>query len=386
MSLDARVPILLVDDRAENLLTLETVLKEPRYELVRASSGQEALEKLAQREYALVLLDVQMPDMDGFETARRIKLYPASRQPPIIFITAVNKELVHVFRGYKFGAIDYVLKPFDDDILRAKVAVIVDLFQKTAQLQKREQELSQLNAQLSQEIRERKRLEDEIMTVSEREQQRIGQDLHDGLCQQLMGLALSCKMLAWQVGKKAPEEAEKIARFSDTITQIITETRELVKGLLYPAMLESGDLAMALYELASVTEIQTAIACQVEVQGPIILQDRAVALHLYRIAQEAVTNAVKHSKAAHILIKVDGRDEASGLRLVITDDGIGLPKDKRCSQSGMGLRIMRHRANMIGASFQVDRASRGGTTVVCWLAAATSAPRGNPVEVLAVSA
>jgi PAS domain S-box-containing protein len=132
--------ILIVDDKPENLLTLEAIL-EPLCQsrntvMVRALSGDEALKQLLNDEFALILLDVQMPGIDGFETAAFIKERPRSRHIPIIFVTAINKDQQHVFKGYSAGAVDYISKPFDPDILKSKVAVFIELFQKTEQVRR----------------------------------------------------------------------------------------------------------------------------------------------------------------------------------------------------------------------------------------------------------
>jgi len=143
--------ILLVDDRPENLLALEAILEPLGQTLVRANSGEEALRGLLDGDYAVILLDVQMPGLDGFETAALIKQRERTRNIPIIFLTAISKDEVHVFKGYQVGAVDYVFKPFDPDMLRSKVAVFIELWEKNEQLraqaeQIKEQELAALRA------------------------------------------------------------------------------------------------------------------------------------------------------------------------------------------------------------------------------------------------
>ncbi|HWC44772.1 MAG TPA: response regulator, partial [Casimicrobiaceae bacterium] len=123
-----QVDILIVDDRAENLLALEAILEPLHQHLVRASSGEEALRRLLERDFALILLDVQMPGMNGFETARIIKSRERTKYIPIIFLTAISKEEAYVFEGYSVGAVDYLFKPFQPEILRSKVAAFVDLY------------------------------------------------------------------------------------------------------------------------------------------------------------------------------------------------------------------------------------------------------------------
>jgi PAS domain S-box-containing protein len=138
-----RAKLLLVDDRPENLLALEAILEPLETDLVRASSGEEALRRLLHEEFAAILLDVQMPGMDGFQTAELIKRRERTSHVPILFLTAISKDAEHIFRGYSAGAVDYLLKPFDPLILRAKVAVFIDLWQKTMEIRRRDSLLAE---------------------------------------------------------------------------------------------------------------------------------------------------------------------------------------------------------------------------------------------------
>ena len=140
-AVEPRASILIVDDHPANLVALEAILAPLGHELVMARSGEEALRHILQREFALILLDVQMADMNGFETAGLIKQHPRSRHIPIIFITAVSRDAVHVFRGYSQGAVDYLVKPFDADILRSKTAVFIELFLRGEKLKLQERML-----------------------------------------------------------------------------------------------------------------------------------------------------------------------------------------------------------------------------------------------------
>jgi response regulator RpfG family c-di-GMP phosphodiesterase len=131
---DDKAKILLVDDREENLIALEAILSSLDQDLVRARTGEQALKALLTDEYAVILLDIVMPGMDGFETARDIKRRRKTRDVPIIFLTAVNSDPDYAFRGYAAGAVDFIAKPFDPWVLRAKVSVFVDLHTKNLQL------------------------------------------------------------------------------------------------------------------------------------------------------------------------------------------------------------------------------------------------------------
>jgi PAS domain S-box-containing protein len=154
-----RACILIVDDRPENLIALEAILESLGHELVRATSGEEALRQILRRDFALVLLDVQMPGMNGFETARLIKGRERSRHLPIIFLTAINKDEEYVFEGYSHGAVDYLSKPFNPAILRSKVNVFVDLYLKNQQL-RRQADLLRESERRELELEHRARLQE----------------------------------------------------------------------------------------------------------------------------------------------------------------------------------------------------------------------------------
>src|SRR5262245_36351544 len=139
--LSGKPKLLLVDDKPANLLALEAVLGDTEYELIRASSGPQALELLRQHDFALVLLDVQMPEMDGFETAQRMKAMPQGKDVPIIFITAIYSDDPYVRKGYLSGGVDYFCKPFDTEILRMKVRVYASFRQRDILLQERERRI-----------------------------------------------------------------------------------------------------------------------------------------------------------------------------------------------------------------------------------------------------
>src|SRR5437016_7087386 len=138
---EIEVNILLVDDRADGLLALEAVLASPQLHLIKARSGQEAIACLEKQEFAVVLLDVQMPLMDGFQTAALIKQRPLWQNIPILFVTAINKDTPYIHEGYKMGAVDYIFKPFDPFILKSKVDVFAKLYRQTVRIRTALEEL-----------------------------------------------------------------------------------------------------------------------------------------------------------------------------------------------------------------------------------------------------
>lgn len=130
MSPEEKVKILLVDDKPNNLILLEAILDSPAYQLIKASSGKEALKCLLNEDVALILLDIMMPEMDGFETAKLIKQRDGSKDIPIIFITAIDQDADTIVKAYSAGAVDYIFKPFDPTTLQSKVSIFVDLYKK----------------------------------------------------------------------------------------------------------------------------------------------------------------------------------------------------------------------------------------------------------------
>ncbi len=145
---DEKQNILLVDDRPENLLVLESILESPDMNLIKTTSGNEALGLILERDYALVLLDVQMPDMDGFETAELLRGPEKTKHIPIIFVTAISKDQEHIFKGYESGAVDFLFKPIEPEILRSKVRIFCELHKQKIIIQKQLSEITQLHTQL----------------------------------------------------------------------------------------------------------------------------------------------------------------------------------------------------------------------------------------------
>lgn len=231
-----------------------------------------------------------------------------------------------------------------------------------------ERQVRQRTAALTDEMAERERLERELLEISEREQRRIGQDLHDGLCQHLTGATLAGQVLEEKLAALNLSEASDAKKVVEIVEDGINLSRRLAKGL-YPVEMEADGLMLALEEFAATSSELFKVACRFECDSPVLFHDPATAGHLYRIAQEAVGNAIKHGKARNILIRLDASEEATVLS--VKDDGVGLP-EPLSKNRGIGLRIMAHRTAMIGGKFNVCRAENGGTLVTCELDAKTN--------------
>lgn len=216
-------------------------------------------------------------------------------------------------------------------------------------------------AALTDEICESQRLEREVLASAERERRIMGHDLHDGLCQHLAGTAIVAHVLADRIDQRDPELTSEARRVVALVQEAIHQSRLMAKGMLVPTV-EDGDLPAALRELAEQVRTQFRVACAVElVDVPAVLAPE-MAIQLYRIAQEAVSNAARHGQARLIRVAVTGR--AHTLELAITDDGSGLPPPHARGQ-GMGLRVMGHRAAMVGGTCHAAALPAGGTLVHC---------------------
>ena len=215
------------------------------------------------------------------------------------------------------------------------------------------------------DITERKRLEKEVLEISDREQHRIGHDLHDGLGQQLTGIELMCQVLEQTLAAKSKAEARHAAEIAQCVREAITHARGLARGLS-PVAMESEGLMSALQELAATTEKVFRVSCQFHCDPPVLVRHHAVAMHLFRIPQEAVSNAIKHGKARRIEIQLKVAHERTVLS--VKDYGVGFPK-KLPRKRGLGLLIMHYRTNLIGGSLVIEKNAEGGTTVTCSLQA-----------------
>jgi len=225
----------------------------------------------------------------------------------------------------------------------------------------RTEELTEANKQLLQEIEERKRLERALLDISERERRRIGRELHDSIGQLFTGITFMAKVLEHRLDAKLPDEAANVAAIAKLVHEAMDQTRSLAKGL-EPVDLDAGSLMSALQEFAATTQNLFGIHCTFKYDKLIPIDDAEVAVHIYRIAQEAVTNAIKHGKAKNIQIGLASvRDKSV---LTVKNDGVDLPQVLP-KNKGMGLQIMDRRAEMVDGSLDIRRGDEGGTVVTC---------------------
>jgi two-component system, LuxR family, sensor kinase FixL len=241
-------------------------------------------------------------------------------------------------------------------------------------VRKRTAELSATNRQLKKEIERRKGLEGEILAVSDREQQRLGQELHDGLCQHLTAVAFMARSIATRLKNHRVIDAADIEKIAQLVNDAASDARDLSRAL-HRMDVDSAGLVTALQDLVD-REIWK-IPCRLEVKPSFHIGDDVASAHLFRIAREGVINANKHAHAREIVITLERVGKEMVLR--VTDDGVGVSKEGELRR-GLGLHIMNYRAQVMGGRLEIDSPKRGGTCVSCYLpdgAAQSGKLRGN---------
>ncbi len=351
----APVTILVVDDDPGLTCLIERELRREGFKTAAVGSGQDATQWLQQHRADLLLLDLKLPDMEG--PALIGSMLSMGRSVPFIIITGQGDERVAVDM-MKRGALDYLVK--DVNFIEFVPTVVRRAL---TQLDKERR----LNASES----DRLRLEQEILQISEREQQRIGRDLHDDLGQQLAGLSIMATMLSRSLAARAAPEVAASSQISELLKKTVALTRSLARGL-HPVAAEPDGLMSALHDLAARMTSLFQIDCQFEAAASVQMDDNSAATHLYRIAQEAVSNSVKHGHAQHVRISLSA--DAGVITLVVSDDGCGITAPDP-QQQGMGLRIMHYRAGMIGGHVSLTPHPSGGTCVTCTLPLYRPAPQ-----------
>ena len=228
-------------------------------------------------------------------------------------------------------------------------------------VRERTRELRVANKELKSEIEKRRGLEGEILGVSDREQQRLGQELHDGLCQHLTAVAFMARSIALRLKNHRVIDAADIEKIADLVNNAARDTRNISQAL-HRADVDAASLVNAMQDLVDREIWKT--PCRLEVKPSFHIDNDTAATHLYRIAREAVINANKHAHAREIVIRLERSRRETILR--ITDDGVGFPKDPT-SKQGLGLHIMNYRAQLLGGRLQIDSVKDGGTCVSCYV-------------------
>ena len=344
---------------------------------------------------ALLLTEEALESAQGSLLLDLLKAQPPWSELPLIILTSGGESrragLLNV-AARAAGSVTLLERPISTLTLLRSVQVALhsrrrqyqvrDLVTQLANLnemleyrvRERTAELSAANKQLKNEIRRRKGLEGEILEISDREQQRLGQELHDGLCQHLTAVAFMARSVALRLKNHRVIDAADIEKIAELVNDAATDTRNLSRAL-HRFDVDAASMVRALQDLVD-REIWR-VPCRLEVKPSFHIEDDTAAAHLYRIAREAVINANKHAQAREIIVQLERSPK--GMVLRVTDDGVGVSKERELRR-GLGLHIMNYRAQLMGARLEIDSPKRGGTCVSCYLpdgAAQSGKLRGN---------
>ena len=401
MTEDRRVELLLVDDRAENLLALEAILEPLGQRLVSAHSGEEALKAVLKHDFACILLDVQMPDMNGFDAAQIIKSREKSRYIPIIFLSAISKEDAYVFKGYSMGAVDYVFKPFNPDVLRSKVAVFVDLYLKQQQIreqaellaesERRELELQHRAAllesearstaqltELNTQLKERQKELEQAMGVRNRFYASMSHELRTPINAVIGYSTLMIDNIYGPLNEKQREGLQRTLRAARHLLELVNDVLDLSK-------IEAGKIELTLQSVSIPTLIEdlfVTVRPLADEHGTslsfnhtddplnIVTDPRRVR----QILLNLLSNAIKFGMKKPIEVSCE-RTEDGGVVISVKDEGEGISAEDQSRifeefvqvsptqqlGTGLGLPISRRLATLLDGSLEVESAPGKGS-------------------------
>jgi len=345
MTAKEKVNILMVDDQPAKLMSYEVILNELGENLVKASSGKAALELLLKNDFAVVLMDVSMPEIDGFEMADIIHQHPRFQKTAIIFISGVHLTELDQIKGYQRGAVDYIPVPVVPELLRAKVSVFAELHRKSRQLEILNKELRRLSVSL--------------IATQDEERRRIARELHDGLGQDLTVAKIMLQGVI-RDEQSAESKEQVVADISKLIDGALQQVRS-VSYLLHPPLLDEVGLCSALGWYVDGLTKRGGIEITLETQPQEFPRLGAeLETTLFRIIQEALTNVFRHSRASKACVSLERKENE--IAVGILDDGVGVPDEIlefRPDSIGVGISGMRQRVKEFGGELLLRNANPG---------------------------
>jgi signal transduction histidine kinase len=342
---EQKLNILMVDDQPGKLLSYEVILSELGENLIKANSGREALDHLLRTNIAVVLMDVSMPELDGFEIADMIREHPRFQNTAIIFISAVRLSDFDRLRAYERGAVDYISVPVVPELLRAKVSVFTELHRKRHQMESLNQELRVLSARL--------------LAAQDDERRRIARELHDGLGQELSAVKIMTDGLARP--NQAAGSIQQTAKDCSAILDHAIQQIRTMSHLLHPPLLDEIGLQSAVQHYLRGLTDRSGIKASLRTDPATFPRlNPETETTIFRVVQEALTNVVRHSGAAQAdvaLVRSDGH-----ITLSITDDGKGMSRETLQFQPGsvgIGIAGMRQRIKELGGQVRLENKEPG---------------------------
>jgi len=348
--------ILIVDDNVDILGFLSQVLSEEGYVVHSALSGNIALKAIETSLPDLILLDIRMPDMDGYAVSRHLKVDPRTREIPIIFVSA-EQDMSARIEAFKVGGVDYIAKPFSIDEVLARVHTHLSLVRHRYNLEQRvlqrTQELRDSEAHLYQ-------LSVFLQGVREEDRAHFARELHDELGQNLTALRIDFNGLAAMLGTKTTSVVAQLESINKMIDSTVDSVRRICEDLR-PGMLDDLGLEAALNNYTKRFSKLCNVACDLSMDRDDYGLSEPISTAIFRIVQESLTNIARHSKATNALI--DLVDRGDDLVLTIADDGCGLPEEYTGERKTYGLLGIRERVHLLGGQVSFDSKPGRGTHI-----------------------
>ena len=356
-----KVNILMVDDQPAKLLSFEAILGELGENLIKAGTATEALECLLKNDVAVVLMDVSMPDIDGFELADMIRQHPRFQKTAIIFISAIHLTDLDRMQGYERGGVDYISVPVIPELLRAKVSVFAELHRKTRQLEILNMELRSLSGRL--------------IAMQDDERRRFARELHDGLGQELTAAKMAIDSILIQGPTEGNRQA--IEQASSLVDGAIQQVRS-VSHLLHPPLLDEIGLDAALSWYSEGLTKRSGIETSIEME-PTDFPRLTPSLEtmVFRIIQEALTNVFRHSAAKKCWVSVAKKENQ--VRVTVRDDGKGITDEIAAfhpEKIGVGIGGIRQRIKEVGGVMTLRNAQPQGAILETVIPIALGAGHG----------
>jgi signal transduction histidine kinase len=361
MSAFEHASILIVDDDPGSLLALQEVLTTLGARIVTAGSGEEALRRVLEDDFAAILMDVRMPGIDGFTTASLIRERKRSRYTPIIFLTAAMEDVTSVFRGYRAGAVDFITKPVIPEVLRSKLSVFVGLHDMNRILNAELAERALTEQRLRTSEENLRALAGHLQSVREEERIHIAREIHDELGQALTGLKFDLASFAKSFADdSAQTRLERQQGLNTAIDRIINSVRRISSGLR-PEVLDEIGLAAAFEWQAREFQRRTGIRCQINIPAHFVDPDKERSTALFRILQELLTNVARHANATRVNVSLCERGAA--LALIVEDNGRGIREDEIDGRKSLGFLGLRERVLAFGGTLDAKGDEGKGTKV-----------------------